>query len=86
MLNKVWFRTGIALIIYRLIKLFMEVHEVFTPIATIIGSVFLPLIHGFLFIYLSTFSKLIEKVADFQNAASLTTIMLAFVCCYWLKY
>ncbi|HCW9294047.1 TPA: AI-2E family transporter, partial [Staphylococcus aureus] len=43
MLNKVWFRTGIALImLFILIKLFMEVHEVFTPIATIIGSVFLP--------------------------------------------
>ncbi|MFQ9603650.1 MAG: hypothetical protein ACLR0O_09440, partial [Staphylococcus aureus] len=32
MLNKVWFRTGIALImLFILIKLFMEVHEVFTP-------------------------------------------------------
>ena len=52
MLNKVWFRTGIFLIIlFVLIKLFMEVHSVFTPIATIIGSVFLPfLLSGFYFI------------------------------------
>ena len=43
MLNKVWFRTGIALImLFILIKLFMQVHEVFTPVVTIIGSVFLP--------------------------------------------
>ncbi|MCC3683082.1 AI-2E family transporter, partial [Staphylococcus epidermidis] len=51
MFNKVWFRTGIFFImLFILIKLFMEVHEVFAPIATIIGSVFLPfLISGFLF-------------------------------------
>ena len=32
MLNKVWFRTGIALVIlFVLIKLFMEVQSVFAP-------------------------------------------------------
>ncbi|MCD2496466.1 AI-2E family transporter, partial [Staphylococcus aureus] len=42
MLNKVWFGTGIALIMLFIpIQLFMEVHEVFTPIATTTGSVFL---------------------------------------------
>ena len=49
--------------LFILIKLFMEVHEVFAPIATIIGSVFLPfLISGFLFLHMFTFSKHIRKV------------------------
>lgn len=63
MLNKVWFQTGIALImLFILIKLFMEVHEVFTPIATIIGSVFLPfLISGFYFISVYLFKTYLKK-------------------------
>lgn len=63
MLNKVWFRTGIALImLFILIKLFMEVHEVFTPIATIIGSVFLPfLISGFYFISVYLFKTYLKS-------------------------
>ncbi|PAH27665.1 hypothetical protein APV93_05475 [Staphylococcus aureus] len=84
MLNKVWFRTGIALImLFILIKLFMEVHEVFTPIATIIGSVFLPfLISGFLFYICLPFQNLLEKVG-FPRWASITTIMLALFANYW---
>ncbi len=63
MLNKVWCRTGIALIMLFIIKRLMEVHEVFTPIATIIGSVFLPfLISGFLFYICLPFQNLLEKV------------------------
>lgn len=64
MLNKVWFRTGIFLIIlFVLIKLFMEVHSVFTPIATIIGSVFLPfLLSGFLFYICLPFSNTFGKM------------------------
>lgn len=63
MLNKVWFRTGVALLIlFLLIKLIMEVHSVFTPIATIIGSVFLPFIlSGFLFYICLPFQTLLEK-------------------------
>lgn len=67
MLNKVWFRTGIFIImLFILIKLFMEVHEVFTPIATIIGSVFLPfLISGFLFYICLPFQNILED-GDFH--------------------
>ena len=55
----------------------MEVHEVFTPIATIIGSVFLPfLISGFLFYICLPFQNLLEK-SVFQDWDSITTIMLA---------
>ena len=77
MLNKVWFRTGIALIIlFVLIKLFMEVQSVFAPIATIIASVLLPfLISGFLFYICLPFQTILEK-RGFPRWASITTIFI----------
>ena len=80
MLNKVWFRTGVALLIlFLLIKLIMEVHSVFTPIATIIGSVFLPFIlSGFLFYICLPFQTLLEKFG-FPRWASITTIFIALI-------
>ena len=80
MLNKVWFRTGIFLIIlFVLIKLFMEVHSVFTPIATIIGSVFLPfLLSGFLFYICLPFQTLLEKWG-FPRWASILTIFIVLI-------
>lgn len=80
MLNKVWFRTGIFLIIlFVLIKLFMEVYSVFTPIATIIGSVFLPfLLSGFLFYICLPFQTLLEKWG-FPRWASILTIFIVLI-------
>ncbi|RIO51894.1 lipoteichoic acid biosynthesis protein CozEa [Staphylococcus pasteuri] len=80
MLNKVWFRTGIALImLFILIKLFMQVHEVFTPIVTIIGSVFLPfIISGFLFYICIPFQNLLEKWG-FPRWASIVTIFVVLI-------
>ena len=80
MLNKVWFRTGIFIImLFILIKLFMEVHEVFTPIATIIGSVFLPfLISGFLFYICLPFQNILERWG-FPRWASILTIFIGLM-------
>ncbi|AXV42768.1 putative permease [Staphylococcus sp. M0911] len=80
MLNKVWFRTGIALImLFILIKLFMQVHEVFTPVVTIVGSVFLPfLISGFLFYICLPFQTLLEKWG-FPRWASILTIFVVLI-------
>ncbi|MCM3318996.1 AI-2E family transporter [Staphylococcus warneri] len=80
MLNKVWFRTGIALImLFILIKLFMQVHEVFTPVVTIIGSVFLPfLISGFLFYICLPFQTLLEKWG-FPRWASILIIFVVLI-------
>ncbi|MBA1352533.1 MULTISPECIES: lipoteichoic acid biosynthesis protein CozEa [Staphylococcus] len=63
MLNKVWFRTGIALLIlFLLIKLIMEVHSIFTPFIIILQSVLLPLLlSGFLFYICLPFQKILEK-------------------------
>ena len=63
MLNKVWFRTGIMLIIlFVLIKLIMEVHVIFNPIIIIVKSVLLPFIlSGFLFYVFLPLQKFLEK-------------------------
>ncbi|PHK49839.1 lipoteichoic acid biosynthesis protein CozEa [Staphylococcus edaphicus] len=63
MLNKVWFRTGVALLIlFLLIKLVMEVHTVFIPFIIIIQSVLLPLLlSGFLYYICLPFQKILEK-------------------------
>ena len=89
MLNKVWFRTGIALVIlFVLIKLFMEVQSVFAPIVTIIGSVFLPfMISGFLF-YICLPSKVFLKSGvsalgkyhyNFIGLIAIIAIVVAFI-------
>ncbi|MCE7786197.1 lipoteichoic acid biosynthesis protein CozEa [Staphylococcus xylosus] len=78
MLNKVWFRTGIALLIlFLLIKLVMEVHSVFVPFVIIIQSVLLPLLlSGFLFYICLPFQKILEK-NKVPRWASITIIFIA---------
>ncbi|MEB6061408.1 lipoteichoic acid biosynthesis protein CozEa [Staphylococcus pseudoxylosus] len=78
MLNKVWFRTGIALLIlFLLIKLVMEVHSVFLPFVIIIQSVLLPLLlSGFLFYICLPFQKILEK-NKIPRWASITIIFIA---------
>ena len=57
----------------------MEVHSVFTPIATIIGSVFLPfLLSGFLFYICLPFQTLLEKWG-FPRWASILTIFIVLI-------
>ena len=57
----------------------MEVHSVFTPIATIIGSVFLPfLLSGFLFYICLPFQTLLEKWS-FPRWASILTIFIVLI-------
>lgn len=78
MLNKVWFRTGIALLIlFLLIKLVMEVHSIFVPFVIIIQSVLLPLLlSGFLFYICLPFQKILEK-NKVPRWASITIIFIA---------
>ncbi|HLR18481.1 MAG TPA: AI-2E family transporter [Staphylococcus sp.] len=80
MLNKVWFRTGIALLIlFLLIKLVMEVHSVFIPFMIIIQSVILPLLlSGFLFYICLPFQKILEKY-KVPRWGSITIIFIALI-------
>ncbi|NWK84406.1 AI-2E family transporter [Staphylococcus sp. GSSP0090] len=80
MLNKVWFRTGIALLIlFLLIKLVMEVHSVFTPFIIILQSVLLPLLlSGFLFYICLPFQKILEK-NKIPRWGSITIIFIGLI-------
>lgn len=63
MLNKAWFRTGIAILLtFLIIKVFMEINHIFYPVIVIIQSILLPLLlGGFLFYICLPFQKLLEK-------------------------
>src|SRR5699024_9958624 len=63
MLNKLWFRTGIALLIlFLLVNLVIEVFTFFTPFIIILQSVLLPLLlSGFLCYICLPFQKILEK-------------------------
>ncbi|EKU48107.1 lipoteichoic acid biosynthesis protein CozEa [Staphylococcus massiliensis] len=80
MVNKVWFRTGIMLLIlFLLIKLFMQIQSVFMPVVIIIQSVLLPLLlSGFLFYICLPFQKLLEK-RRIPRWGSITIIVLGLV-------
>ncbi|MDW3987100.1 AI-2E family transporter [Staphylococcus saprophyticus] len=80
MLNKVWFRTGVALLIlFLLIKLVMEVHSVFTPFIIILQSVLLPLLlSGFLFYICLPFQKILEK-NKIPRWGSITLIFIGLI-------
>ncbi|MDO5376001.1 lipoteichoic acid biosynthesis protein CozEa [Staphylococcus rostri] len=78
MTNKVWFRSGVALLLlFLLIKLFIEVNFIFKPIIVIIQSILLPLLlSGFLFYICLPFQKMMEK-RHVPRWASITIILLA---------
>lgn len=80
MLNKVWFRTGIALLIlFLLIKLVMEVHSVFTPFIIILQSVLLTLLlSSFLFYICLPFQKILEK-NKIPRWGSITLIFIGLI-------
>src|SRR5699024_6719239 len=80
MLNKVWFRTGSALLILLLlINIVMEVHSVFIPFMIIIQSVILPLLlSGFLFYICLPFQKILEKY-KVPRWGSITIIFIALI-------
>lgn len=80
MLNKVWFRTGIALLIlFLLVKLVMEVHTIFTPFIIILQSVLLPLLlSGFLFYICLPFQKILEK-NKIPRWGSITIIFIGLI-------
>lgn len=64
MTNKVWFRTGVALLLlFLIIKLFLDVNHIFMPIIIIIQSIILPLLlSGFLFYICLPFQKCSRSV------------------------
>ncbi|MEB7408853.1 AI-2E family transporter [Mammaliicoccus sciuri] len=80
MLNKAWFRTGIAILLtFLIIKIFMEINEIFYPIIIIVKSILLPLLlGGFLFYICLPFQKMLEK-RKVPRWGSISIIIVALI-------
>lgn len=80
MLNKAWFRTGIAILLtFLIIKVFMEINHIFYPFIIIIQSILLPLLlGGFLFYICLPFQKLLEK-RKVPRWGSISIIIVALI-------
>lgn len=80
MTNKVWFRAGVGLLlVFLLIKYFLEINHIFYPLVVIVSSIALPLLlGGFLYYITVPFQTLLEK-RGMPRWASLLAIILAMV-------
>ncbi|GGI38809.1 AI-2E family transporter [Mammaliicoccus stepanovicii] len=80
MLNKAWFRTGIAILLtFLIIKVFIEINHIFYPIIIIVQSILLPLLlGGFLFYICLPFQKMLEK-RKIPRWGSISIIVVALI-------
>lgn len=80
MTKKVWFQTGIGLLLALLIiKYFMEIRHIFYPIGVILSAIFIPLlIGGVLFYITEPLQRFLEK-KNFPRWASISTILALLI-------
>lgn len=77
MTKKVWFQTGIAIIITLLIiMLVIRVQVIFEPVFTIVTTIFVPLLLGGLLYYIT---EPIQRFLERRKAGRLTSILAVFV-------
>ncbi|TVT28813.1 AI-2E family transporter [Salinicoccus cyprini] len=77
MTKKVWFQTGIAIIITLLIiMLVIRVQVIFEPVFTIVATIFVPLLLGGLLYYIT---EPIQRFLEKRKAGRLTSILAVFV-------
>ena len=77
MTNKVWFQTGIAIIITLLIiMLVIRVQVVFEPALTVVTTIFVPLLLGGLLYYIT---EPIQRLLERRGVGRLTSILAVFV-------
>src|SRR5690625_4187339 len=77
MTNKLWFQSGIALIITLvIILLVMQVQVVFEPFLTIIVTIFFPVIIGGLLYYIT---EPIQRFLEKRKAHRLVSILAIFI-------
>lgn len=80
MVNKVWFRYGVGLLLFFLIiKYFLEINHIFYPIIIVVQSILLPLLlGGFLYYCTVPIQSFLEK-RKFKRWQSVLSIMLLLV-------
>lgn len=87
MTNKLWFQTGIGLLLAMLIIfMFQEIREVFNPLVIVATTIFLPaLLGGVLFYLTRPLMKWLES-RKLPRWASLSTVLIAIGLVFWLIY
>src|SRR5699024_1100695 len=77
MTNKLWFQSGIALIItFVIILLVMQVQIIFDPFITIIMTIFFPVLIGGLLYYIT---EPIQRFLEKREAHRLVSILAIFI-------
>ncbi|GAB3063241.1 AI-2E family transporter [Salinicoccus sesuvii] len=77
MTKKVWFQTGVAIIITLLIiMLVIRVKVIFEPVFTIVTTIFVPLLLGGLLYYIT---EPIQRFLEKRKAGRLTSILAVFI-------
>lgn len=87
MTNKLWFQTGIGIILALvIIRLFIEVQGIFDPLFIIAGTIFVPLLLGGVLFYLTRpiLNFLMKK--KFPKWAAVLTVLLSIVLVFYLFY
>ncbi|OMP66540.1 AI-2E family transporter [Domibacillus epiphyticus] len=87
MTNKLWFQTGIGILLTMLIIfMFQEIREVFNPLVIVAKTIFLPLLLGGVLFYLTRpLMKSLES-KKLPRWASLTTVLIILGLVFWLIY
>lgn len=87
MTKKLWFQTGVAILLTLvIIRMFMEVKGIFSPLLIIGQTIFLPLLIGGVLFYLSRpLLKLLESV-KFPRWASIISVFVVIGLIGWLFY
>jgi predicted PurR-regulated permease PerM len=86
-IHKLWFQTGIGLLLAMLIIfMFQEIREVFNPLVIMAKTIFLPMLLGGVLFYLTRpLMKWLES-KKFPRWASLTSVIIVLGLVFWLFY
>ena len=87
MTKKLWFQVGVAILLTLIIiRMFMEVKTIFSPILIVGQTIFIPLLIGGVLFYLSRpLQKWLETV-KFPRWASIISVFIAIGLLGWLFY
>lgn len=81
MTRKVWFQVGVGILIALLIvRYFIEIHWIFSPLAIILKAIFVPLLLGGVLYYVTEpIQRFLEKKRKWPRWASILTIVLGLI-------
>lgn len=87
MTRKIWFQVGVGILLFLLIiKYFMEINWIFSPLITIAKTIFVPLLLGAVFFYIfEPLQRVLEKY-KMPRWGSILAILLTGVAVIWVFF